>query len=53
MNLDGSSFAAPFVTGTVALMLAVNPCMENNEIDSILRATAVNIMQIMRHTLES
>ena len=43
MNLDGSSFAAPFVTGTVALMLAVNPCMENNEIDSILRATAVNI----------
>jgi len=40
---NGTSFAAPYVTGTVALMLAANPDITNAEIDSILRITAVNI----------
>jgi hypothetical protein len=40
---NGTSFAAPYVTGTVALMIAVNPDITNNEIDSILRVTATNI----------
>jgi hypothetical protein len=40
---NGSSFAAPFVTGTVALMLSLKPDLTNNEIDSILRVSAVNI----------
>jgi len=40
---NGTSFAAPFVTGTVGLMVAANPEITNNEIDSILRITATNI----------
>ena len=40
---NGTSFAAPYVTGTVGLMLAANPNITNDEIDSILRVTATNI----------
>lgn len=40
---SGTSFAAPYVTGTVGLMLAANPDLTTNEIDSILRVTATNI----------
>ena len=40
---SGTSFAAPYVTGTVGLMLAANPNITNNEIDSILRISAKNI----------
>jgi len=40
---NGTSFAAPYVTGTVALMLSVKPDLTNQEIDSILRLTATNI----------
>jgi len=40
---SGTSFAAPYVTGTVALMLSVKPDLTNQEIDSILRLTATNI----------
>jgi hypothetical protein len=43
LNSSGTSFAAPYVTGTVALMLAVKPDLTNQEIDSILRLTATNI----------
>lgn len=43
LNSSGTSFAAPYVTGTVALMLAVKPDLTNSEIDSILRLTAKNI----------
>ena len=40
---NGTSFAAPYVTGTVGLMLATNQNITNDEIDSILRITATNI----------
>ena len=43
MTASGSSYAAPFVTGTVALMLSVNPCINNDEIEQILKASSVNI----------
>ncbi len=36
----GSSAAAPHVAGTVALMLAVNPCLKPAEIENILKKTA-------------
>lgn len=40
---NGSSFAAPFVSGTIALMLAVNPCLTSEQVELILKQTAVNI----------
>jgi subtilisin family serine protease len=40
---SGTSFAAPYVTGTIGLMVATNPNLTNSEIDSILRLTAINI----------
>lgn len=40
---NGTSFAAPFVSGTIALMLAVNPCLTSEEVEYILKQTAVNI----------
>lgn len=43
---SGTSFAAPYVTGTVGLMLAANPNITNDEIDSILRITATNIDEL-------
>jgi subtilisin family serine protease len=43
LTSSGTSFAAPYVTGTIALMLSVKPNLTNQEIDSILRLTATNI----------
>jgi hypothetical protein len=43
---SGTSFASPFVTGTVALMLSIKRDLTVNQIDSILRVTAVNIDSI-------
>jgi len=40
---NGTSFAAPYVSGTVALMYAVNPCLTPDQVEFILKATAVNI----------
>lgn len=40
---NGTSFAAPFVSGTIALMLSVDTCLTFEDIETILYATAVNI----------
>jgi len=40
---SGTSYASPIVTGTVALMVSAYPDITNQEIDSVLRMTAVNI----------
>lgn len=40
---NGSSFAAPLVSGTIALMLDVNPCLSFEQVEEILKSTAVNI----------
>ncbi|MCL2681988.1 MAG: S8 family peptidase [Bacteroidales bacterium] len=39
-SADGSSLAAPFVSGTIALMLSVNPSLTPAEIENILKSTA-------------
>lgn len=39
--VSGTSFAAPFVTGIVVRMLAVNPDLSPQEVSELLRATAV------------
>ena len=43
LNSSGTSYAAPYVTGTVALMLAVNPCLGNVDLETILKNTSTNI----------
>jgi len=40
---NGTSFAAPYVSGTIGLMFAVNPCLTPDDIEYILKATAVNL----------
>ncbi len=40
---NGSSFAAPYVSGTIALMLDVNPCLTFQDIEFILQETAFNL----------
>ncbi len=42
-NARGTSIAAPMVAGTVALMLDMNYCLENKEVETILKLTAVVI----------
>ena len=39
----GTSFAAPIVSGTVALMFDVNYCLSPKEVETILKLTAVKI----------
>jgi hypothetical protein len=39
----GSSYATPMVTGTIGLMLDVNPCLSNAEIAMILRTSSTPI----------
>ena len=39
-NWKGTSFAVPFVSGTAALMMAVNPALTNGDIIGILTSTA-------------
>ena len=43
---NGTSFAAPYVSGTVALMVAANACITNEEIESLLRESATNIDEL-------
>ncbi len=40
---NGTSFAAPYVTGTIGLMLSIKPCLTYEDVLEILQATAVNI----------
>ena len=37
---DGTSYAAPFVSGTIALMLSVNPLLTPAQIEHVLKSTA-------------
>ena len=39
----GTSFATPLVSGIIALMLDVNPCLTNLDIEYILKNSAANI----------
>jgi len=43
MTGNGSSFAAPYVTGTIGLMLSLRPCLTATEVENILKLTAVDI----------
>ncbi len=40
---NGTSFAAPFVSGTIALMLSVDSCLSFEDVETILYTTSVNI----------
>lgn len=40
---NGTSFASPMVAGTVGLMISVNPCLNFEDVEAILKSTAVNI----------
>lgn len=42
----GTSFAAPYVSGTIALMLSVNPCLTFEAVEDILDSTAVDIYEL-------
>jgi subtilisin family serine protease len=37
---NGTSFASPFVSGTVALMLSVNPCLSVDDIEYLLKESS-------------
>ena len=37
---SGTSYAAPIVSGTVGLMVAINPCISNSDIESILKTSS-------------
>lgn len=40
LNMNGTSFAAAYVSGTVALMLSANKCISNLQIEQILKNTS-------------
>lgn len=42
-NSSGTSYAAAYVSGTVGLMLAVNKCITNTDIELILKSSSENI----------
>ena len=43
---ETTSGAAPLVTGTIGLMLSLSPCLPIDEVESILKMTAMNIDHI-------
>lgn len=40
---NGTSFASPYVAGTIGLLLSVRPCLTFENVQEILQTTAVNI----------
>lgn len=40
---NGTSFAAPYVTGTIGLMLSIRPCLTFDDVLSILQSTAFDL----------
>lgn len=40
---NGTSFAAPIVSGTIGLMFSVNPCLTFEDVEFILDSTSANI----------
>lgn len=50
LGARGTSFAAPVVAGTVALMLAANPCLSASDVESILKLTGENVGNIVGNT---
>ncbi len=43
---DGTSFASPFLAGTAALMISIDPTLTRDDIFTIIQETAVNIDDI-------
>lgn len=43
---NGTSFAAPYVSGTVALMLSVNKCLTPDDIEYILKTTTTKLDEL-------
>jgi hypothetical protein len=48
-NSSGTSFAAPHVSGTIALMLQANPSLQVDEIKAILETTATPMLGYARY----
>ncbi len=45
-TLEATSSTAPYVSGTIGLMLSLYPCLPTDEIESIIKLTATNIDDI-------
>jgi hypothetical protein len=43
---DGTSFAAPLVSGVVGLIFSVNPTLNPDEVECIIKSTAVDIYNV-------
>ena len=41
ITANGTSFAAPYVAGTIGLLLSVNPCLTPPEIETIIKQSAI------------
>ena len=46
MTGNGSSFASPYVTGTIGLMLSIRPCLTPEQIENILKLTASDVYSV-------
>ena len=46
IHIEATSPAAPIVTGTIGLMFSLYPCLEVDEVESILKITSKNIDHI-------